>query len=235
MLPSPDSDDVFTIRPGALLPEHDGRVLGRREVPLQVYRDHRVPLLLAHVEDHAVAQDACVVDEDVEPPEGVERRLHDALAALHRRHRVVVGDRPGRPRPRSRPPPGRPETDRRPRRPRSRQGRSRRPSPPPSRAGTPRPARCRAPRPSRSLPCPRAVPPSGTPCAKTAPPSLAAGRGRIYTSARYGSGSSCAPRRLKRELARSTPSAMIASTPSAAWRTVSSRVRRSSPAGSAST
>jgi len=34
--------------------------------------DDGVPLFFAHVEDHAVAEDAGVVDEDVEAAEGVE-------------------------------------------------------------------------------------------------------------------------------------------------------------------
>ena len=44
-----------------------------REVPLQVDGDHRVPLLLRHVHDHPVAEDAGVVDEDVDPAEVVDR------------------------------------------------------------------------------------------------------------------------------------------------------------------
>jgi hypothetical protein len=44
-------------------------MLRRREVPLEVHVDHGVPLLLAHVHEHPVAEDPRVVDEDVEPPE----------------------------------------------------------------------------------------------------------------------------------------------------------------------
>ena len=48
----------------------------RCEVALEVDGDHRVPLLLGHVHEHAVAEDPGVVDEDVEAPERVDRLLH---------------------------------------------------------------------------------------------------------------------------------------------------------------
>ena len=46
-----------------------GGELGGVEGALQVHPDHVVPLLLGHVEDHPVAQDAGDVDQHVEPPE----------------------------------------------------------------------------------------------------------------------------------------------------------------------
>ena len=54
----------------ALLLAHERRRVPRA-VPgaLQVHRDDRVPLRLAHVEDHPVAQDAGVVHQDVEAAE----------------------------------------------------------------------------------------------------------------------------------------------------------------------
>jgi len=52
----------------ALLPEDDAGVPGDGEVSLEVDGDDGVPLFFAHVEDHAVAEDAGVVDEDVERP-----------------------------------------------------------------------------------------------------------------------------------------------------------------------
>ena len=76
----------------ALLAEDLGGELGHREVTLEVDVDDDVPLVLGHVEDHPVAQDAGVVDQDVEPAERVERLLDHALAGVHVGHRVVVGD-----------------------------------------------------------------------------------------------------------------------------------------------
>ena len=51
-----------------------------------------VPLLLGHVEDHAVAEDAGDVDEDVDAAEGVDALPDHVLAALGGRDAVVVGD-----------------------------------------------------------------------------------------------------------------------------------------------
>ena len=58
----------------SLLAHEDGGGLGGREVALEVDGDDLVPLLLAHVEDHAVAEDAGVVDEDVDAAELVDAR-----------------------------------------------------------------------------------------------------------------------------------------------------------------
>ena len=54
-----------------------GRMAGRREVALQMDADDRVPLFLARREEHAVAHEAGVVDEHVEPAERVDRGLHE--------------------------------------------------------------------------------------------------------------------------------------------------------------
>ena len=45
-----------------------------------------------HVVERLVAQDAGVVDDDVDRAERVERGLHDGLAALGGGHAVGVGD-----------------------------------------------------------------------------------------------------------------------------------------------
>ena len=50
------------------------------------------PLFGRHVEDHAVAQDAGDVDEDVELAEVVERHLDDALARVHLADVLETGD-----------------------------------------------------------------------------------------------------------------------------------------------
>jgi hypothetical protein len=54
----------------------------------------RVPLLLGHVEDHALAQDPRAADDDVEVAEATEGGVHDRLAAGHRGAALRVGDRP---------------------------------------------------------------------------------------------------------------------------------------------
>ena len=55
--------------------------------------DDGVEVLLAHVEDHAVAQDAGVVDHDVEFAEIVQRALDDALGGFEIADALETGDR----------------------------------------------------------------------------------------------------------------------------------------------
>ena len=55
--------------------------------------DDRSPEVGGHVVERLVAQDAGVVDHDVDPAEGVERALHDRRPALDGGDRVGVGDR----------------------------------------------------------------------------------------------------------------------------------------------
>src|SRR5439155_23599458 len=52
----------------------------------------RVPLLLGHVDEHPVAQDAGVVDEDVEAAKALHGRVDQALGTLPVGHVVAVGD-----------------------------------------------------------------------------------------------------------------------------------------------
>jgi hypothetical protein len=61
-------------------------VTERREVSLEVHPDDGVPLLLGGVDEHPVAHEPGVVDEDVETTERVDRLLH------HRRGSLEVGD-----------------------------------------------------------------------------------------------------------------------------------------------
>ena len=77
----------------ALLAHDDRRRLDGCEVALEVDADDIVPLFLAQVEDHSVAQDGGEVDETVDLAVGVERGLDDAFAAGHRRDIGQVGDR----------------------------------------------------------------------------------------------------------------------------------------------
>lgn len=80
-------------RLGPLPPVH-GREVGGVEVALEVDPDHRVPLLLRHREDHPVAQDARVVDQDVELAEGAHGQLHELARLLEVGHVTQVSDRP---------------------------------------------------------------------------------------------------------------------------------------------
>lgn len=63
-----------------------GGEVGGVEVALEVDADDRVPLVLAHREDHPVAQDARVVDQDVELSVGGDGQLHEFSRLF------VVGD-----------------------------------------------------------------------------------------------------------------------------------------------
>jgi hypothetical protein len=55
--------------------------------------DDGVEVLFAHVEDHAVAQDAGVVDDDVELAEIIERALDDAFGGLEIADALEARDR----------------------------------------------------------------------------------------------------------------------------------------------
>ena len=65
----------------------------RHEVTLEVHVDHRVPILFAEVNEHAVTQDARVVDQYVQVTERVKSTLHQSFAAVPRRDIVVVRQR----------------------------------------------------------------------------------------------------------------------------------------------
>ena len=77
----------------ALLAHLDPRRAGHVERPPQVDVDDGVEQLRRHVVERLVAQDAGVVDDDVDPSEGVDGRLDDGLATLGRGHAAGVGDR----------------------------------------------------------------------------------------------------------------------------------------------
>ena len=65
----------------------------RGEVALQVHPHDVVELGLRHVGEHAVAQDAGVVHEDVQVAKGVERGLHQPFRTGPVGDVVGVGDR----------------------------------------------------------------------------------------------------------------------------------------------
>ena len=71
-------------------------------MPFQVHGDHRVPLGLVHVDEHPVAEDPGVVDEDVELAEPLDRVLDEPTGALEVGDVLAVGDRLARRAPRSR-------------------------------------------------------------------------------------------------------------------------------------
>ena len=58
-----------------------------------MHRDDGVPLVLAHVEEHAVAQDAGVVHQDVDGAELAHRGVDDALRGAEVGDAVVVRHR----------------------------------------------------------------------------------------------------------------------------------------------
>ena len=60
---------------------------------LQVNADHRIPVVLRHVEAHAIAQDARVVDEHVELTVRFDGLSDQALRSRPRGDVVVVGRR----------------------------------------------------------------------------------------------------------------------------------------------
>ena len=55
--------------------------------------DHGVDHVDGHVVERLIAKDAGVVDEDVDPPERVECRLHDRLSTFGGGHAFDVGHR----------------------------------------------------------------------------------------------------------------------------------------------
>src|SRR5207237_3761031 len=79
--------------PVATLAHVGARVPDAVEGALQMDGDDRVPLLLAHVEDHPVAEDAGAGDERVEPAPFLERRADDAAGAVPGRDGVGIRDR----------------------------------------------------------------------------------------------------------------------------------------------
>ena len=59
---------------------------------MQMHVNDLVPIVLAHVEEKAVAQDAGVVDDAIEPTVGVHRQLHHARSGVPVGHAVAVGN-----------------------------------------------------------------------------------------------------------------------------------------------
>ena len=71
----------------------DRCMAGRREVTLEVHGDDVVPFGFGHVDDGPVAQDPCVVHQDVDVTVGIDRRADQSTCAVPVGDVVVVGDR----------------------------------------------------------------------------------------------------------------------------------------------
>ena len=63
------------------------RLAHARERAAQVHVDDGVEVVVAHLPQHGVAQHARIRDEDVEPPEAVDRRRDELLRRLGGTHR----------------------------------------------------------------------------------------------------------------------------------------------------
>ena len=66
--------------------------LGHVERATKVNVEHRVDEVGSHVVERLVAQDACVVDDDVDLAERIDRGLHDCGAAFGGGNAVGVGN-----------------------------------------------------------------------------------------------------------------------------------------------
>jgi hypothetical protein len=56
-------------------------------------RDDGIPLLDVHVREHPVTEDACVVHDDVQSPECVDRLVDHSLGLIEVRDAAAVDDR----------------------------------------------------------------------------------------------------------------------------------------------
>ena len=77
---------------GVLLAEMAGDGAAHGERAVQMDRDHVGPVRPAHAVENLVAQDAGVVDEDVDAAEGVERGFHDLVGVRRIADRERGGD-----------------------------------------------------------------------------------------------------------------------------------------------
>jgi len=72
------------------VPASGARRPGAGESPLEVDPDHPIPFFFGHVEDHPVAKDPGVVDQDVESAKTVQSRLDDPFPGLHGPYGIIV-------------------------------------------------------------------------------------------------------------------------------------------------
>jgi hypothetical protein len=78
---------------GLLLLEIGRRGAADVKRAVQVHVDHRLPFLRVHLEEHAIAQDAGVVDDAVDAAEVVDGGFDDGVGAHPARDAVGVGHR----------------------------------------------------------------------------------------------------------------------------------------------
>ncbi len=78
---------------GILLAEMRGAGAAHGEAAVQMHGDHVRPVRPAHAVEDAVAQDAGIVDQDIDAAEGVERRLDDFVGIARLADRQRRGDR----------------------------------------------------------------------------------------------------------------------------------------------
>ena len=69
-----------------------GGMTQRREVPLEVHTNHRVPLLLAHVGEHPVAQKSGVVDQNIQTAKGIDGGVDQVLGTVPVGDIITIGD-----------------------------------------------------------------------------------------------------------------------------------------------
>jgi len=78
---------------GILLAKMAGDGAAHVERAVEMHRDDVVPVGPAHLVEDAVAQDAGVVDQDIDAAEGVARGLDDGVGVLRLGDRQRAGDR----------------------------------------------------------------------------------------------------------------------------------------------
>ena len=78
---------------GILLAEMRGAGAAHGEAAVQMHVDHVRPVRPAHAVEDAVAQNAGIVDEDIDAAEGIERRLDDLVGIAGLADRQRRGDR----------------------------------------------------------------------------------------------------------------------------------------------
>lgn len=92
-MPGRGADEDETA-PLALLAHPDGGGSGTGEGGAEVGGDDGVEVVVGHLPQHPVTQDACVGDHDVETAEGVDRAGHEAVRGLGGADCDGLGDGP---------------------------------------------------------------------------------------------------------------------------------------------
>ena len=69
-------------------------MLGCQIGTAQVHINHRIPFGIGHILERSIAQDACIVNENINAAECVFRGGHHGLGRGVVGHRTVIGDSP---------------------------------------------------------------------------------------------------------------------------------------------